>query len=1106
MFLEHKCKFFNIYSLIFRLFLILISKIFHKFANKPKYAKLMKRNYCLSFVFFAVLGLSISSPTNAAGNSDILASQSTQQIKKISGTIVDSKGEPIIGASVLVRGTGIGTITDIDGKFSLSASQGAVLVISYVGYAKKELTVGAPTVYKIVLVDDAQALSEVVVTAMGIKKEKKALGYSVQDIKSDELLKNKSANVINSLNGKVAGVNITQGGGAAGSGSQIVLRGGTSLERDNQPLFVIDGVIFDNGTNIGGDSGFDGAQRTSSTYSNRVMDINPEDVESMSVLKGPTAAALYGSRAAAGVIIITTKKGSEGNIQVNVSTKFSTNWVNRLPKQQSVYKRGTYNGSGVFSDFTTNSWGKKFAEGETVYDNVGDFFQNSSIFDNSASISGGGKNNSFFLSASRFDQDGIIPSTGYVKNTLRFNGEQKYGDLTVGANVAYTASSLDKTLTSGGLFNSSGTGAMEGVYGYSRSDDMKHYLNEDGTRWRMFKGLQKVEDDTDNPYWVVNKNKMTDKTNRLTGSINLNYNVASWMNIVYKAGIDRYTTTSRTLIAPGGGVISNWQNGMLSESNRTYEYLSSNLMLNFNKKIGDVGFNLLLGHTAEDTKIKTDREMGYNFSVDDIYSFNNILNKNKKQEQISTRRRLVGGYGEFRTSYKSLLYLSVTGRNDWTSTLPVANRSYFYPSFNGSFIFTELLPENNVLSFGKLRASYALVGKDADPGATTTTTWAPSAHLAGYGTSNSWTKGNPNLKPEKTKSTELGLEMRFFNGRLGFDYTYYSNKSINQIVNPRLSQTTGYILVSSNIGTITNKGMELSITGQPIKTKDLTWDMTLNLSGNRGKVNDLINGVSILYVTDVQVGNAKAASFNGGNFMAISGSKWARDPDGNVILDSKSGMPTYDGLATYEIGNREPKLIGGLNNSISYKGWNLSFLFDFRIGGDIYNGTDYYLTDAGLSMRSMNRESITIDGVVKNGDAYEKKSYNFDANKFYLKGVEVAEGTSNAQSGKYVIQQYYKTYYAYESSNYMTNTNWLRLRSVSLSYSFPKVWLAKTKFIKGLTANVSGTNLLLWTNYKGLDPENSAAGSGAVGSSSVGIDYCGVPSTAGMSFGLNFTF
>jgi TonB-linked outer membrane protein, SusC/RagA family/TonB-dependent outer membrane receptor, SusC/RagA subfamily, signature region len=1017
---------------------------------------------------------------------------------RVSGSVADENGEPAIGATILIKGTSEGTVTDNSGSFTIMAPSSGTLVVSYVGYITQEVPV-SPNV-NIVLVPDTEMLEEVIVTAMGIEKERKALGYAVQELNSEELLKNKSANVINSLAGKIAGVNVTQSSGAAGAGAQIILRGGTSLERDNQPLFVVDGIIYDNSTIIGGNSAFDGAMSVASSYGNRVMDINPEDIENMSVLKGPAAAALYGSKAAAGAIVITTKKGQEGRVEVSVSSKVSSNWVNRYPEQQDGYKRGYSNTQGVLDTYTTQSWGERFGANDTMYNNIENFFQNSTAFDNNVSVSGGTKNGSFYLSASRFDQKGIVPNTGYDKTTFRFNGDQTYGILTVGANVAYSLANTEKTLTSSGLWGSGGTGAMTSVYRWARSDDMTHYLNEDGSKYRMFEGLQELQDDVENPYWIINKNQLGDDTERLTGNVNVNVKIFDWWNVSYRVGADSYITRNSTLIAPGGAVQLLWQNGMMSESDYRYNYMSSNLMSNMEKRMGDFDLGFLVGYFAEQTKTTTNRRMGYDFVVDNFYSFENIVQANKKFAELHMMKRLYGLFGEFRASYKNMLYLTVTGRNDWTSTLPIENSSYFYPSVGGSFVFTELIQNNDILSFGKIRTSWARVGKDASPYVTNTYLWPSREFLGGIiGTGNNWSRGNPYLKPENTDSYEVGLELRFFKGRLGFDYTFYSNNSFNQILSPRLGQSTGYIFVSVNGGDITNKGMELSITGQPVKTKDFTWDVMLNLSGNRGTVQNLLTGVEILYVTDVQVGNAKAASFNGGNFMAISGSKWSRTDDGKLILDAITGMPVSDNLTTYEIGNREPKMTGGLNNSLQYKNFNLSFLFDFRIGGDIYNGTDYFMTLNGMSKRTMERDVLTLDGVVQTGGTaddpvYENKTFTFEADKMYDIG-----GTQT--SGKNIIQNYWGTYYPRESANFMTNTNWLRLRSVSLSYRFPQNLLQRTDFIKDVTATLTGTNLLLFTNYKGMDPETSAAGS-----SSVGIDYNGVPSTSGISFGLNITF
>ena len=535
------------------------------------------------------------------------SSQSTQQAKKITGKVVDATGEPIIGASVLVKDTGTGAVTNLDGNFSVDASVGNTLVVSFVGYRTVEVKVTNASSYAVTMQDDSQTLNEVVVTAMGIKRERKSLGYAIDDVNAEELMKNKSVNPINSLAGKIAGVNITQSGGAAGSGSQIILRGGTSLERDNQPVFVVDGVIYDNSTTVVGNSAFDGSTSTSSTQSNRVMDINPEDIENMSVLKGPAAAALYGSRAAAGVVIITTKKGKEGAVEVNFSTKYITQWAKYLPKVQNRYKRGfaedqytdgKYTGT-TYNDFSYNSWGETITDGTPIYDNIGDFFQQGGAWDTNVSVAGGSKNSSFYLSGSYYNQDGIIPTTGYEKATFRFNGEQKWKIFTFGANVAYSQANTDKTLTSAGLYGSDGSGTMTSVYRWSPTDDMTHYLNEDGTRYRMFGDRLDVVDERTNPYWILNKNKMKDNTERFTGNFNVKADITDWWWISYRMGIDSYTTDNSNTLGAGGVYKLQWQKGMYSENSYRYKYLSTNLMTNFAKQFGNFNFNLMLGTSTD---------------------------------------------------------------------------------------------------------------------------------------------------------------------------------------------------------------------------------------------------------------------------------------------------------------------------------------------------------------------------------------------------------------------------------------------------------------------------------------------------------------------------
>jgi TonB-linked SusC/RagA family outer membrane protein len=1035
----------------------------------------------------------------------------------IRGKVIDKSGEPLIGVTVVIEGTRTGVATELDGTYSINAPANAVLLFTAIGMEDLKEQVNNRSLINVTMNESSIFLEDVVVTALGIKKERKALGYAVSDIKSEELMRNKTANPISSLSGKIAGVNITQSSGAAGSGAQIILRGGTSGSegKDNQPLFVVDGVIYDNSSTLVGSSGFDGSYKAATTTSNRIMDINPEDIENMSILKGPAASALYGSRAANGVVIITTKKGKEGVVEVNINSKFSTSWVKSLPQVQNEFTRGymedqydnqqNYLGT-VFNDFSYNSWGEK--SNAQTYDNIGNFFQGGIVYDQSASVSGGTKNSNFYLSGSYYDQKGIVPKTGYDKFTFRFNGEQRAGIFTFNANAAYSQAHTDRTLTGAGLYGSQGTGALYGVYNWSPFDNVSNYLNEDGTRYRLFGERLDPWEERDNPYWIVNKNKMYDNTDRFTGSLGVKADIADWWFVQYRLGIDSYTQINSNRIAANGVVKQVWQNGMMSDNTMRFKYMSHNFISNMNKKFGDFDFNLLLGAASDDTQTHSNFMMAWNFSVPDFYSYANASTENKQFANAASQKRLVGLFGEFRVAWKNILYMTVTGRNDWTSTLPIENRSYFYPSVSGSFVFTELLPKSSILTFGKIRASWAKVGKDTGAYETNTSLWPVGTYLGGkIGVGNSWTRGNPYLKPEMTKSTEIGVELSLLKDRLRVDYAYYTNDSYNQILSPRGPQSTGYIFCSINAGNVYNKGMELTVTGTPVETKDLKWDIGLNVAGNRGTLDGLPTGMDVMYVTDVQYAGAQAASFNGGNFMAIAGTEWKRykyDPevenskkelDGKLILDA-NGMPTYT-TSLSEVGNRETKFSGGLNNTITWKGFSFNMLWEFRVGGDVINGTQYAMTNSGVSKFSgdvRNRE-LTVTGIDASGNAVSN-TWSAD-NTYIFNGVET--------SGHNIIKSYYTNYYPRETANYITDVNLLRLRTLSVMYDFPKRWLDRVGFIKRASISASANNLLLFTNYDG-DPEVAASGAGVGGSSSVGFDYCGVPATSGMTFGLNLTF
>ncbi|MFL5741341.1 MAG: SusC/RagA family TonB-linked outer membrane protein [Flavisolibacter sp.] len=1041
----------------------------------------------------------------------MLPMQGLAQQRNISGTVRGENQTPLQGVTVSVKNTNRFTQTDANGHFNIDAATGETLVLSSVGYDSQELKVNDRTAFTLTMKTSGGNMNEVVVTALGIRKERKALGYSVTELDASELMKNKNTNIVNSMAGKVPGVNVTQFSGAAGAGASITIRGGnsTSDSRQNQPLFVVDGIIYDNSTTVTGNTGTDGMSRSNTTFSNRIMDINPEDIETLTVLKGAAAAALYGSRAADGVVIITTKKGVEGNVTVNVNSKISNSWADKLPEAQTEFGPGYYATNGILG--TTNeyrSWGPKIPAGTPIYNNIGNFFQHGTVYDNNVNVSGGTKNGSFFLSGSNFKQTGIVPSTGYDKTTFRLNGTQKYGRLDLSSNVSYSVANMDRTLTTGGLWSGlgiSGVGSMQEVYSWPQTFDMTHYLNPDGTQYRPFAGTQPLENDVDNPYWIINMDRLTSVTNRFTGNVNANFKLTNWWDITGRVGYDQYNTDDTTFVAPGSALSQTYQNGRLSKDQYTYRYITTMVMSNFHRRFGDFDTHLMVGSTTEDTHTLSQNQWGYGFVTAGTVSFNNIAQANKFFTEATGNKRLVGAYGEVGVSYKDLVYLTATGRNDWSSTLPVEHQSYFYPSLSGSFVFTQLLAKNSILSFGKVRGSWARVGKDANVYATNTYVNSPISVGNYTGIGNQYVRGNPYLKPEIQDSWEVGGEFRFLSGRIDLDYTYYHTQTANQIASPRLSNANGYILSSINSGSVINQGMEIGITGRAISKKNFGWDVMLNFSYNRGTLGTFLPGVSYFYPTDAQFGTVKAASVpNGGYFLGLTGQRYLHEMDskgtemmnGRYQVDTTTGLYKFYTGADLTVGNREPDFIMGFENTFHYKNFMLSILLDIRRGGDVFNGTEYFMVLNGLSKQTLanDRQSVTVTGVNAQTGADISRTYAAGQN-YIINGRTV--------SGNSLIQAYWENYAA-NSLNFITSVNWLKLRSLSLTYDFGN-FLKSQKTFKGISATLTGTNLFTWTNYKGMDPEVSAAG-GTGGSGSTGIDYLGVPAVSAVTFGVNLKF
>jgi TonB-linked SusC/RagA family outer membrane protein len=1001
----------------------------------------------------------------------------------ISGKVTSVNGA-LPGVNVLVKGTSTGVITDAVGHYTIQASSDNVLVFSFIGYLTKEVPVGNVTKLDVVLEEDIKNLGEVVVTAFGVKQERKALSYSVQEVKAKDIVESQQPNIVNALQGKVAGVQITNSGGAPGASSLILIRGGTSLSGNNQPLFVVDGIPIDNTTNV-----TQGTNLTaqSAPASNRGIDLNPEEIESISVLKGPAAAALYGLRAASGVVVITTKKGTSGKPRISYSNSFSFDEANKLPEQQSTYKQGD---KGVFKPEAVTSWGPAFVSGEPIYDNFKDFFQTGFSQKHDLSVSGGTDKSTFFASASHFDQKGIVKNTNFTRNSFRLAAETKIGEkLRVSGSANYIKTDRDYVLQGQGLAETSSAetaragGVIAAALAWPRNDDMRTYLNSDGT--------QRTIIGNDNPYWSVKNNPLSNDVNRLLTVGSVVYDPFKFLNITYRLGTDYFTDNFSSLRSPGTRIAAE-SRGAISQATLNKQITTSTLLVTGKTTFArHFNVSLTLGHNAESAKGKSTTWYGRNFIAANITSVNNVEQKDRTVSEAASMRRIVGVFGDFSLDWKKIAFLNVRGRNDWSSTLPVKDRSFFYPAVGVSVLITDLLSEmgisrgsNQVLSFGKVRATWARVGKDAPPhilsttlsAATNTITIAPRGYISNVGSF----FGNPALKPEFTNSIEVGAEVRFLDNRIGLDASYYNMTSDNQILVTRTPPSSSTFLAYLNGGSISNKGFELILNAGVIRNAAFSWTVDLNWSTSKSVVKSLPGSLDRVELSDASSVNAVAqgAAFLNGSLFAINGNVWERNAAGQLLLN-KNGYPQTAALLS-NIGDRNPDWIGGITNTFTYKGLSLSFLWDVRKGGQVYNATENFLVQTGQSNKTLNRgQSIIFDGIIETTGEVNTKSVVLD-------------------------QAYYQSIYVRNGYDFVEDGSWLRLRYATLNYTLPVKVVEKTP-LSNVQVFVTGRNLLLFTPYSGMDPEVTSGGAGVGGGGSFGMDNMGVPATRGIDMGLKIS-
>ncbi|HEY0652175.1 MAG TPA: SusC/RagA family TonB-linked outer membrane protein [Chryseosolibacter sp.] len=990
-----------------------------------------------------------------------------------SGTVRDGADNTVIpGVSVSVKGTKSGVITDTEGKFSVSASPGSTLVFSFIGYTTQEIKLGAGTSLNVTMQADITTLSEVVVTAMGIKQEKRALGYAAQELKGSEIAAAGQANLVSGLQGKVAGVRIQNSGGAPGSGVSVLIRGVNSISpnRSSEPLFVIDGVPISNETTSGSllPSSGSNSPGTNEQYafSNRAIDLNPDDIESVTVLKGPAATALYGLRASNGVILITTKKGQVGGMQVAYNGSVGWDKVNVTPEIQRKYREGTtgvrrFGVAGAGTPFQT--FGPPVAEGEPVYDNMRNFFRTGMRVNNSVSVSGGDQKSNYYTSVSNLHQRGIVPNSMWDRTTIKLSGNSNLSErLSVRGSATYS--------NSGGLRAQGGDKSIMSALTYhTTSVDVNDYINPNGTI-KSYAGTI-----IDNPRYVAEFSTLEDNVDRIIGYSGLNYKITEWLVADYQVGVD-FFGDSRTRIAPNGLDISTSSGGFMVEEKNTYREINSNFLLTATRSFSeDLKGTFMIGNNVLDIKSDLINSRGEKFGIKGFYDLSNTATKFSFKDGYI--RRLIGVFGDFKLDYKGTLYLNVTARNDWSSTLPTANRSFFYPSVNVGYVFTETLANSGPLSYGKVRGSFAQVGKDASAYSFgqyyESAVGFPFNAISGF--RKSTTVGSDNLTSEKTSSIEFGTELKFLQNRISLDATYYNALSINQIVEVPVANSSGLSRYVTNAGEIRNTGIELLLSGTPISSNNVTWEVALNWSKNRSKVLSMPEGISEIFFQDDRIANKLVV---GGSVGDLYGRPYKRNENGSLLIDA-SGFPTWSD-SFVKVGNALPDWMGGLTNTITVKNLSFSFLMEVRKGGDVY--------DTGL--RNRVRNGIDIRTELRNVDVI------FD-------GV-TATGEPNTMAVRLDGDTFYRNESRYNgvAEVLLQDASWVRLRSANLSYSIPKSMLERTP-VKSLTISAAGTNLFLSTPFQGFDPEGNAYGSGT---NQFGYTGLNIPATKNFTLSLNATF
>lgn len=1050
----------------------------------------------------------------------------------VTGTVIgEADGLPLPGVSVLIKGTSTGTATDVDGNYSLNVpGSETVLVYSYLGFQTTEQTVGNRTTIDVTLAEDAAELSEVVVTALGIERNVRALQYSITKVGGEEFTAARENNIANQLAGRVAGVNVSNvASGPAGS-SRVIIRGNTSLQGGNQPLYVIDGIPMDN-TNFGQAGVWGGADQGDGMTS-----VNPDDIESMSVLKGASAAALYGARAANGVILITTKRGTA---RKGIGVEFNSNVVfERINDQtdlQTSFGSGRFQGDQITGaaerpttvrqgyDWGTQAWGQRLGSGTAMHfdgverpyvyagDNWDRFYQTGTAITNGISLSGGGENQTFRFNVTDLRSNSVVPNAGFDRMNVSLASSGKFGErLTFDAKVLY---SNERTKNRPRVSDSPGN-AFQSIFALPPNVNVewgKGAPNRLGTipigtdpallnTWGFAEQEEYLMTNNpwgQNPYFSTHQLSVSDTRDRILLSGSLKYAITEHLYLSGRAGMDWYTRRGTTLTPQGTGY---QRNGSMNENERRVNEINLEAMLGYNRTFGDFGVNVFVGANRMRRQDETIAANGQGFNVPFFHAINNTVIRNFGYGYSGWG--INSAFASAEVSYKNILFLTATGRTDWFSVLDPKFNDITYPSIGSSFVFSDALTElPQWLSFGKLRASWAQVGNSTvgpyqiqnvyslmgAPAFNAAGNQVPMATFATAG-GNEGTIPNRFLRPLLSTEVEAGIDIRFLQNRLGLDLTVYRQRSTDDQLNAQISRASGFGSTLVNLGEMENRGIEILLTGSPVRTANFNWDVSFNIARNRNEVKSLIEGNDILNVEQPRTRTVFVQHRTGHPFGVLAGWVQQRSPDGQLVFE-ENGAPVQSSMMEV-IGNGIPDWTGGINNSITYRGFNLSALVDVRLGGDIYSGTNLRLTQWGLHKQSLQgrlgEEPLTVSGVIQAGtdgsgspiyESFEKTLSPGEANNYWN------------QMGNRV-----QDHFIYDGS-------FAKLRQITFGYNFPRRILDRTPFTN-LSLSFVGRNLsIIWKNVENIDPE-----SGYSSSNGQGLDYFGMPQTRTFGFNLRAGF